>query len=63
MTLDASVVDVAEEANRFVVTVHFSGQIRESAQAELQSINEMWHLVKPKDGRTGWLLAGIQQVA
>ena len=63
MSLEANVVDVAEEASRFVVTVHFSGQIRESVQSEMQPINEMWHLVKPKDGSTGWLLAGIQQLS
>ena len=24
--------------------------------------DEMWHMTKPRDGSTGWILAGIQQV-
>jgi len=28
---------------------------------EPTEIKEIWNLVKPKEGKTGWLLAGIQQ--
>lgn len=59
--LEARVTDVAEEANRYIVSVRFSGQIREDGQAT-EAIDEVWHMVKPRDGSSGWVLAGIQQV-
>lgn len=58
--IDAQVLDVEEEAARYVVSVRFSGQIREDQQAA-EAIDEVWHLVKPRYGNEGWRLAGIQQ--
>jgi predicted lipid-binding transport protein (Tim44 family) len=61
ITLDAEVLDVAEESGMYVVSVRFSGMIRETEGAEPQPFSEVWHLEKPLNGRSGWLLAGIQQ--
>lgn len=61
VTLDAEVIDVAEEDNRYVVSVRFTGQIRED-NGPVENVDEIWHLVKPRKGNGGWLLAGIQQV-
>ena len=58
--IDAQVLDVDEEAARYVVSVRFSGQIREDG-APAEAIDEIWHLVKPRYGNEGWRLAGIQQ--
>ena len=58
--IDAQVLDVAEEAERYVVSVHFTGLIREDAAPE--PFDEIWHLTKPRDGSQGWVLAGIQQL-
>ena len=60
-SLDAEIVDVAAEKDRFWVTVRFSGLERVSPQSEPSAFEEMWHLAKPADGSSGWLLAGIQQ--
>lgn len=60
-SLDADVIDVAEEENRYVVSVRFTGQIRED-NGPLDTVDEIWHLVKPRQGSGGWLLAGIQQI-
>lgn len=60
--LNAQVFDVAEEEKRYVVSVHFSGLIREERNAGAESFSEIWHLVKPIDGSRGWSVAGIQQV-
>ncbi len=60
--LNADVIDVAEEANRYIVTVHFSGLIREDEHAPAEAFAEMWHMTKPRDGSRGWVLSGIQQV-
>jgi predicted lipid-binding transport protein (Tim44 family) len=61
VTLDAEVLDVVTEVNLYVVSVRFSGLIREQAGAEPEPFTEIWHLEKPVNGRSGWLVAGIQQ--
>jgi predicted lipid-binding transport protein (Tim44 family) len=60
-TLEAEVANVAEENGFYIVSVRFSGLIRENAGAEPQPFREIWHLEKPVKGRTGWLVSGIQQ--
>lgn len=59
--LDASVLDVSEEEGRYIVSVRFSGTLREDPAAAPESISEIWHLVKPVRGSEGWRVAGIQQ--
>lgn len=61
VSIDADVLEVVEEPTRYVVSVRFSGLIREDYEAAAMAIDEIWHLVKPRDGQGGWLLAGIQQ--
>jgi predicted lipid-binding transport protein (Tim44 family) len=60
--LNAQVIDVATEGNRYVVSVHFSGLIREERNAPAAEFSEIWHLTKPTDSSRGWTVAGIQQV-
>ena len=62
VSIEADVIDVEEGADRYVVSVRFTGMIREEAGAAAESFSEVWHLVKPRQGAGGWLLAGIQQV-
>lgn len=61
LTLEAEVLDVAEEAGSYIVSVRFSGLIREAAGSEAEPFSETWHLEKPVSGSAGWLVAGIQQ--
>jgi predicted lipid-binding transport protein (Tim44 family) len=61
ITLDAQVLDVATENGAYVVSVRFSGLIRETPGTEPQPFSEVWHLQKPLSGRSGWVVAGIQQ--
>ncbi len=61
VNIHADVLDVAEEDARYIVSVRFTGQIREGAGAPAEPVDEIWHLIKPRDGNSGWLLAGIQQ--
>ncbi|WP_374484045.1 Tim44 domain-containing protein [Zoogloea sp.] len=61
VSLNAEVIDVAEEAERYIVTVRFTGLLREDPNAAPEGIDELWHLTKPRSGNGGWLLAGIQQ--
>ena len=60
--LNAEVLDVSEEASRYVVSVRFHGLIREESNAAAEPFDEMWHMTKPRDGSRGWVLAGIQQI-
>lgn len=60
LTLEAEVLDVAEEAGSYVVSVRFSGLTRE-AGGQAEPFDETWHLEKPVKGNAGWLVAGIQQ--
>jgi len=56
----AQVQEVVTEGHLYVVSVRFSGQIRENGV--LNPLNEVWYLEKPVDGSSGWRVAGIQQV-
>ena len=60
--LDADLLEVATEGDRHWASVRFSGTVREAPGAAPEAFTEVWNLVKPADGSTGWLLAGIQQM-
>ncbi len=59
--LEARVLEVVEEADRYIVSVRFDGSIREQATEEPVDLAEVWHLTKPRNGFGGWVIAGIQQ--
>jgi predicted lipid-binding transport protein (Tim44 family) len=61
VTVDAQLVDYAEEGESQVVSVRFQGLLREQAGAEAAPFDEVWHLVRPLDGSRNWAIAGIQQ--
>ncbi len=61
--LEAELLELASEPERHIASVRFTGLARERAGAEAASFEEVWHLVKPADGSSGWLLAGIQPMA
>ncbi|HET8748933.1 MAG TPA: Tim44-like domain-containing protein [Ramlibacter sp.] len=59
--LNAQVLEVVEEGDSYVVSVRFTGSVRERADAVPEDLDEVWHLVKPRSGFGGWVIAGIQQ--
>lgn len=61
VTLESEVLDVITEGLLHIVSVRFSGLIREGVATEPQPFAEIWHLEKPLRGSTGWLVSGIQQ--
>ena len=61
MTLDAEVLEAIDEGNRHIVSVRFSGLVREAAGQDAVPLDEVWHLTKPANGQGGWVIAGIQQ--
>ena len=60
--LEAALVDVSTEGDRHWASVRFSGRVRETPASAPVDFAEVWNLVKPADGSSGWLLAGIQQM-
>jgi predicted lipid-binding transport protein (Tim44 family) len=61
-SLEAELVDLATEGERYWASVRFSGRARETPGTAPVGFAEVWNLVKPADGSSGWLLAGIQQM-
>ena len=59
----AEIVDFDREAQRDVVSVRYTGLIREEAGAQAAPFDEVWHLVQPSDRSRNWAIAGIQQQA
>ena len=61
VSLDAKVIEVDEDADRYLVSVRFTGVIRDEADKQDDSFDEVWHLMKSRHGSGGWVLSGIQQ--
>ncbi len=61
VNIQAQVIEVAEEADRYVVSVRFTGFIRDEIARNDESFDEIWHMTKPRQGGQGWVLGGIQQ--
>jgi predicted lipid-binding transport protein (Tim44 family) len=59
--LQAQVLDVTQESERYVVSVRFSGSVRTEAGAAPEDLAETWHLTRSRGGADGWVVAGIQQ--
>jgi len=62
IALNADLLEVATEQDKHWASVRFSGMVRETPGTEPVGFEEVWNLVKPADGSSGWLLAGIQQM-
>src|SRR5258708_4101409 len=62
VALNADLLELATEPDKHWASVRFSGMVRETPGTEPVGFEEVWNLVKPADGSSGWLLAGIQQM-
>ena len=62
VSLDAQVLDVAEEDGFEYASVRFWGLLRENDAASPEPFDEVWNVrKKARDRRAPWLIAGIQQ--
>ncbi len=61
VTLEAEFLGVDTSEHEHMASIRFYGVIREGADANAQSFDEIWNLAKPSVGSGGWVLAGIQQ--
>lgn len=58
--LEAQLLGIEEVGGAYMASVEFSGMIREEPSAGPSPFREVWNMSKPKDGRSGWLVAGVQ---
>jgi predicted lipid-binding transport protein (Tim44 family) len=61
VALEAELLGIEESTADYLASVKFTGSLRENDRGA-EPVEEVWNLVKPKDARSGWLLAGIQQI-
>ena len=58
--LDAQLLGIEEVGEFYMASVEFSGLIREEPSAGPTPFREVWNMTKPKNGTSGWLVAGVQ---
>lgn len=59
--LEAEMADMAVDGEYFVVSVRFSGFIKEERDGMAHAFNEIWHIRRLAEGEGNWEIAGIQQ--
>jgi predicted lipid-binding transport protein (Tim44 family) len=58
--LEAQLLGIEEVEDGHLASVEFSGLIREEPSSGPNPFREVWNMIKPRDGRGGWLVAGVQ---
>jgi predicted lipid-binding transport protein (Tim44 family) len=58
--LQAQLLGIEDLGRDYMASVEFSGMIREEPSAGPSPFREVWNMTKPKDGGSGWLVAGVQ---
>ena len=58
--LEAQLLGIEDVGDAYMASVEFSGLIREEPSAGPSPFREVWNMTKPKEGRSGWLVAGVQ---
>jgi predicted lipid-binding transport protein (Tim44 family) len=61
VSIDATLLGIETLAAEHIASVRFTGTVKVDGEGE--SVDEVWNLSKPVDGKHGWLLAGIQQIS
>ena len=60
LMLEAQLLGIEELPEGYMASVEFNGVIREEPTAEPSPFREVWNMTKPKNGNSGWLVAGVQ---
>ncbi|HEU5437583.1 MAG TPA: TIM44-like domain-containing protein, partial [Telluria sp.] len=63
VSIDAQLLGIEQSATDYLASVQFNGLIRTAPGAEPEQFAEVWNMSKPLHGNSGWVLAGIQQLA
>ncbi len=61
--LETEILDIATEGDEVLVSVRYSGEIREEEGGTAQPFAEVWHVQREVNNpKANWYIAGIQQV-
>ena len=60
LMLEAQLLGIEELPDVYMASVEFNGMIREEAHASPSPFREVWNMTKPRQGGSGWLVAGVQ---
>lgn len=63
VSIDAELLGIETIGDEYFASVKFSGTVRENRQADLTTFSEVWNLTRPRSGKEGWVLAGVQQLS
>jgi predicted lipid-binding transport protein (Tim44 family) len=58
--IESQLLGIEDTGDDYMASVEFSGMIREDVSAGPNPFREVWNMVKPKNGQSGWLIAGVQ---
>ncbi len=58
--LDGKLLGVEDLGQDYMASVEFSGMVREQPSSGPSPFREVWNMTKPKNGSSGWLVAGVQ---
>ncbi len=58
--LEAQLLGIEDMDDAYMASVEFNGMIREEPSAGPSPFREVWNMTKPKNGGSGWLVAGVQ---
>lgn len=59
-SLNAQLLGIEELDDVYMASVEFSGVMVEDPSAGPTPFREVWNMTKPRNGRGGWLVAGVQ---
>lgn len=59
--LNAETASMSIDGDYFVVSVRFSGFIKENVGDDAHAFSEIWHIRRLAEGKGNWQIAGIQQ--
>lgn len=59
--LNAETASMSMDGDYFVVSVRFSGFIKENVGDDAHAFSEIWHIRRLAEGKGNWQIAGIQQ--
>lgn len=60
VSLQAQLLGIEDLGQEYMASVEFSGLIREDPAQGPAPFREVWNITRPKEGRGGWLVAGVQ---
>ena len=58
--LEAQLLGIEDLGEGYMASIEFSGMIREDPASGPNPFREVWNMTKPKQGPSGWLVAGVQ---